>query len=113
MPTHAQLAGKLLADAATFFRTLASQNEELKPQMTENASVFDQMGQLVSQDPTGMLQDTPHNELAGRLLIDAAGFFRTLAEQNDDIKEQMLENANVYEQLGKLVSADPAGELQE
>ncbi len=113
MSTHAQLAGKLLADAATFFRTLASQNEELKDQMTENANVFDQMAQLVSQDPTGMLQDTPHNALAGRLLKDAAGFFRTLAEQNEDIQEQMNENANVYEQLGNLVEADPMGELQD
>ena len=113
MPTHAQLAGKLLCDAATFFRTLASQNDELKEQMTENATVFDQMGQLVSQDPEGLLQDTPHHQLAGRLLQDAAGFFRTVAEQNEGIKEQMNENADVYEQLGNLVSADPNGVLQD
>tara|TARA_B100001989_G_scaffold251197_1_gene229869 strand:+ start:3267 stop:3608 length:342 start_codon:yes stop_codon:yes gene_type:complete len=113
MPTHAQLAGKLLVDAATFFKTLASQNEDLKEQMTENATVFEQMGQLVSQDPKGMLQDTPHNELAGRLLKDAASFFRTLADQNEGIKEQMHENANVYEQLGNLVATDPDGILED
>jgi hypothetical protein len=111
MPTHAELASKLLADAATFFRTLAEQNEELRVQMSENAIVFDQMADLIVNEPQGRLEDTSHSELAGRLLVDAAGFFRSLAEQNEPIKEQMEENANVYEQLGKLVAEDPLGIL--
>lgn len=111
MPTHAELAGKLLVDAASFFRTLAEQNESLKEQMTENATVFEQMGSLVSQDPEGELDGTPYAELAGRLLKDAAGFFRTLAEQNEPIREQMEENAGVYDQIGDLVSTDPMGVL--
>ncbi len=111
MPTHAELASKLLADAATFFRTLAEQNEELKEQMSENATVFEQMADLIVNEPQGRLEDTSHSELAGRLLVDAAGFFRSLADQNEPIKEQMEENANVYEQLGKLVSDDPLGIL--
>ncbi len=111
MPTHAELAGKLLMDAATFFRTLADQNESLTEQMTENATVFDQMGTLITQDPNGELEGTPNAELTGRLLKDAAGFFRTLAEQNEPIKEQMSENANVYEQIGELVANDPLGIL--
>ena len=111
MPTHAELASKLLSDAATFFRTLAEQNDELKEQMSENATVFEQMADLIVNEPQGRLEDTSHSELAGRLLVDAAGFFRSLADQNEPIKEQMEENANVYEQLGKLVAEDPLGIL--
>jgi len=111
MPTHAELASKLLSDAATFFRTLAEQNDELKEQMSENATVFEQMADLIVNEPQGRLEDTSHSELAGRLLVDAAGFFRSLADQNEPIKEQMEENANVYEQLGKLVADDPLGIL--
>ncbi len=111
MPTHAELASKLLADAATFFRTLAEQNEEIKDQMSENAIVFEQMADLIVNEPQGRLEDTSHSELAGRLLADAAGFFRSLAQQNEPIKEQMEENANVYEQMGKLVADDPLGIL--
>ncbi len=109
MPTHAELAGKLLSDAATFFRTLASQNESLAEQMTENATVFEQMADLIAQDPQGELEGTSHAELTGRLLKDAAGFFRTLAEQNEPIRDQMTENANVYDQIGDLVANDPLG----
>ncbi len=111
MPTHAELASKLLGDAATFFRTLADQNEGLNAQMTENATVFEQMGNLILQDPQGALEGTSHAELTGRLLKDAAGFFRTLAEQNEPIRDQMEENANVYDQIGNLVAEDSLGIL--
>jgi len=111
MPTHAELASKLLVDAADFFITLGEQNEPLKEQMEENATVFKQMGALLAQEPQGNLNDTPHSELAGKLLIDAATFFTTLAEQNEPIKEQMLENANVYKQIGELVMGNPLGVL--
>lgn len=107
MPTYAELAGKLMIDAATFFRTLAGQNEALKAQMIENATVFEQMATLVTQDPMGSLEGTPNAELAGRLLKDAAGFFRTLAENNEPIREQMEENATVYEQIGDMVTSSP------
>lgn len=110
MPTHAELASKLLIDAADFpypWRT----KPPLKDQMEENATVFKQMGALLTQEPQGALNDTPHGELAGKLLIDAATFFTTLAEQNEPIKEQMLENANVYKQIGELVIKDPLGIL--
>lgn len=111
MPTHAELASKLLTDAADFFLTLGEQNPPLKDQMEENATVFRQMGALLAQEPQGALNGTPHNELAGKLLIDAATFFTTLAEQNEPIKEQMLENANVYRQIGEMVLKDPLGIL--
>lgn len=57
MPSHAQLAAKLLRDAATFFKTIAEQNPPLKEQMTENASVFDQVADLVEADPSGYIED--------------------------------------------------------
>lgn len=112
MPTHAELASKLLSDAAGFFKTLAEQNEPLKEQMTENATVFEQMAALIAQEPEGKINDKPHSELAGQLLQDAAGFFRTLAEQNEPLKEQMTENANIYDQIGGLVLKDPLGILE-
>lgn len=111
MPSHAELAGKLLSDAAGFFHTLAEQNEPIKEQMTENASVFEQMSGLIAQDPNGEVNGTSYAELTGKLLKDAADFFRTLAEQNDPLKEQMEENANVFDQIADLVMQDPNGIL--
>lgn len=111
MPTHAELSAKLLVDAATFFKTLGEQNEPLKEQMDENADVFEQLATLMTQDPQMDVNGTPVNEMAGRLLKDAAGFFRTLAEQNEPLREQMTENATVYDQLGDLVAANPLGEM--
>ncbi len=57
MPTHAELAARLLRDAATFFRTIGSQNAPLKEQMDENASVFEQVAALVEKDPGGQLKE--------------------------------------------------------
>jgi len=112
MPTHAELASKLLADAATFFKALAEQNPELTEQMNENAGVFQQMSALLAQNPEGEIDGRSHGELAGQLLKDAANFFLALAEQNEPLKEQMEENANVYMQLSDLVSEDPAGVME-
>lgn len=57
MPSHSQLAAKLLRDAAVFFRTIGDQNEPLKIQMDENAAVFEQVADLVEQDPTGAIEE--------------------------------------------------------
>lgn len=57
MPSHAQLAARLLRDAAQFFNTIGQQNEPLKPQMDENAAVFMQVADLVEKDPNGELQE--------------------------------------------------------
>lgn len=56
MPTHAQLAARLLRDAAQFFKTVGEQNEPLKDQMAENANVFEQVAGLVENDPNGELE---------------------------------------------------------
>lgn len=111
MPTHAELASRLLNDAAEFFVTLGDQNLPLKDQMVENASVFQQMADILTHDPQGFLGDAPVATLAGKLLKDAAVFFTTLAEQNQPIKDQMLENASVYNQIGELVMQNPLGVL--
>lgn len=57
MPSHSQLAAKLLRDAAVFFRTIGDQNPPLKIQMDENAVVFDQVADLVERDPTGVIEE--------------------------------------------------------
>lgn len=57
MATHAELAARLLRDAARFFRTLGEQNAPLREQMAENAAVFDQVAGLVESDPTGKIDD--------------------------------------------------------
>lgn len=53
MTTHAQIAARLLRDAASFFRTLAEQNPALMEAMTENASIFEDVAALVENDPLG------------------------------------------------------------
>jgi hypothetical protein len=55
MSTYAQLAAKLLRDAAIFFRNVGAQNEPLKEQMNDNASVYDQVADLLEKDPNGLL----------------------------------------------------------
>jgi hypothetical protein len=58
MPSHAELAAKLLRDAAAFFKTIAEQNPPLKEQMDENADVFEQVADLVEQNPTGRVEES-------------------------------------------------------
>lgn len=55
MATHADLASKLLRDAAAFFRNVGEQNEPLKEQMNDNADVYEQVAELLDQDPTAEL----------------------------------------------------------
>jgi len=55
MATHANLAAKLLRDASTFFRNVGEQNEPLKDQMNDNADVYEQVADLLEQDPNGEL----------------------------------------------------------
>ncbi len=52
-----------------------------------------------------------HAQLAAQLLRDAAAFFRTIAEQNEPLKEQMAENAAVFDEVAMLVETNPMGDL--
>lgn len=54
---------------------------------------------------------TTHAQLAAQLLRDAALLMRTLGEQNEPLRAQMSENANVFEQVADLVEKDPTGKL--
>ncbi|MBI1214575.1 MAG: hypothetical protein GC185_02000 [Alphaproteobacteria bacterium] len=59
MATYAEIAAKLLRDAATFFRNVGAQNEPLRETMNDNASVYDRVADLVEKDPHGILQEGP------------------------------------------------------
>lgn len=49
-------------------------------------------------------------EIAARLLRDAAGFFRSVGEQNPPLKENMDHNAQAFEVMAARVEEDPTGE---
>ena len=53
-----------------------------------------------------------HAQLAAKLLRDAGSFFRNAGEQNPPLKDQMNDNADVYDQVAALVEGDPTGELE-
>lgn len=53
MPTHVEMAVRLLQEAGTFFRTVGDQNPALKEQMDQNASIYEQTAGLLQQDPNG------------------------------------------------------------
>jgi hypothetical protein len=55
MATYAQLGAKLLRDAATFFRNVGAQNEALKEQLNDNASVYNQVADLLEKNPLGVI----------------------------------------------------------
>ncbi len=56
-----------------------------------------------------MTDKATHVQLAVRLLRDAAGFFRNVADQNPAVADQMRENADVYEEVAALLDDDPDG----
>ena len=53
-----------------------------------------------------------HARLAAKLLRDAASFFRTIGQQNPPLKDQMEENASVFEDVARLVEKNPTGTLE-
>lgn len=111
MPSYSELASKLLVDAGSFFVSLANQNAPIKEQMLDNANVYKELGKQLAQHPSGLLDGVPLSELATKLLNDAAQFFDALGEQNDNLKQQMTENATVFRQMAKLLEEDPTGQI--
>jgi len=112
VPAHHVLAGKLMRDAASFFEHIAEQNAELAPQMKENSDVFRQVADLVAFDPLGKIDEVPyptHTELAAKLLLDAAQFLTTIADQNPEMSGEMRENADVFAEVARRVRDDPTG----
>jgi hypothetical protein len=56
MTTNAELAVKLLREAATIFRALGSPDPELESKLNEFATVYEQVADLVEQNPLGVLE---------------------------------------------------------
>ena len=53
MPNNAQVAAKLMRDAAGFFIEVAQQNPSIGKVMEQNAKTFIAMAELVESDPGG------------------------------------------------------------
>lgn len=56
MKTNADLAARLLREAATIFRALSDSNADLGPRLVEFADWYDRIAGLVEEDPTGALE---------------------------------------------------------
>ena len=50
-----------------------------------------------------------YTQVASQLLNDAAMFFKNVAESNADVAQDMLTNAEVFENLAGLLLNDPSG----
>ncbi|HEY1097264.1 MAG TPA: hypothetical protein VGF14_08495 [Alphaproteobacteria bacterium] len=59
---NAQLAARLLRDAAEFFHHLAKDNPEMAEAMLENAAIYEQVADLVETDPLGALPMAEEDE---------------------------------------------------
>ena len=57
MANHAQVAAKLLRNAAKFFRDVGGQNPQIKEQMENNARTYDTVANLVETNPGGVMPD--------------------------------------------------------
>jgi len=55
MVTNAQVASKLLREAAEFYRTLGGNSPELKDRMEEFGNLYEEVAVLVDNDPQGAL----------------------------------------------------------
>ena len=53
MPSHADVAAKLLRDAAAFFLVIGEQNPPITDEMKINARTFRAIADLVESDPEG------------------------------------------------------------
>lgn len=53
MTTHAELAARLLREAAGIFRTMTWPDQEIKDRVETFSRLFDRVADLVDVDPTG------------------------------------------------------------
>ncbi len=56
--THAELAAKLLRDAATLFRNVGGTNDLSEDRIDQFASLYERAADLVESDPTGVVEET-------------------------------------------------------
>ena len=111
MTRYADLASDLLKEAANFFIRISEGNPEAKEQMLQNAGTFQHMADLIREDPEGSVEHLSHAEMAARLMEDASKFFETIAQGNEPIREQMLQNSLVFGELAKHVRENPTAEV--
>jgi hypothetical protein len=52
---YAALAGDLLKNAASFFHSVAEENEPIKEQMHRSADIYEQLAKLVAENPLGVM----------------------------------------------------------
>jgi c-di-AMP phosphodiesterase-like protein len=112
MNTYAEMSAQLLIEAAAFFTKLAEKNQSIQRQMAENVATFRQMAELIKASPEGRIEHMSHGEMTARLLNEAATFFRSIGEQNLPLKEQMDQNADIYETVARIVAKNPSKRLE-
>lgn len=58
--------------------------------------------------------ETPCNaDLAAKVLRDVAAHYRAMAEENPEVQERLLQNAEVCEDVARMVEEDPLGAFTE
>jgi hypothetical protein len=59
-------------------------------------------------------RETPCNaDLAAKVLRDVAAHYRAMAEENLEVQERLLQNAEVCEDVARMVEEDPLGTFTE
>ncbi|HYN37855.1 MAG TPA: hypothetical protein VES39_01245 [Rhodospirillales bacterium] len=56
MTTHADLAARLLREAATMFRAMGGPDKQLSQRLDEFATLYEQVADLVEAEPLAVLQ---------------------------------------------------------
>lgn len=112
MNTYAEMSAELLIEAANFFSKLAQKNTSIQKQMAENVATFRQMAELIKTHPEGRIEHLSHGEMTARLLKEAAIFFRAVGEQNLPLKDQMDQNAEIYDTVAAVVAKTPTKRLK-
>lgn len=111
--SHADLAAKLLRDAATFLENLGLQNASITRQMGFNATIFRKTADLVEEQPNSHanndVNEPTHATLAAMLLRDAANILEKLAIQNRSLRDMIMDSSDVYRHLADLVEKNAEG----
>jgi hypothetical protein len=56
MTTHAQLAARLLREAAIIYRTLGDDDSEAQQQMNDFGALYERVADMVEADPEGVVE---------------------------------------------------------
>lgn len=56
MTTNAQLAARLLREAAEIYRTLGGDDSEVKQQMDDFGTLYERVADMVELDPAGVVE---------------------------------------------------------